>query len=268
MAFRRWAKLYHPDANPDPKAVTRFQVLNEAHRVLSDPKQRATYDAMLLAMASRRQRLGPADAVDQAILQQYARPYTPPANRKRRSYRKDLFRTLGVVAAVVFVMQLLVLAASRIYVQPAPRLDLSYRGLDRLPPSILGSWEIRRLNLSHNEFRVLSPEIQTLAMLELINLAGNQLEAVPAEVFRLTELSGLNLSNNRLASLPKAIGYAKGLRMLDLHSNRLEGLPEEFFLLDHLVRVDLRGNPIPPDSLARIRARMPKVQVLGGPVEQ
>ena len=46
-AYRKLAKQYHPDANPDnPKAAERFKEISEAHGVLSDPEQRAKYDRM------------------------------------------------------------------------------------------------------------------------------------------------------------------------------------------------------------------------------
>jgi molecular chaperone DnaJ len=46
-AYRRLAKQYHPDANPnDPKAADRFKEVSEAHTVLSDPDQRSKYDRM------------------------------------------------------------------------------------------------------------------------------------------------------------------------------------------------------------------------------
>ena len=44
-AYRRLTKRYHPDLNPgDPDAKERFQEINEANEVLSDPEKRKRYD--------------------------------------------------------------------------------------------------------------------------------------------------------------------------------------------------------------------------------
>jgi molecular chaperone DnaJ len=58
-AYRRLAKQYHPDANPDnPKAAERFKEVSEAHGVLSDAEKRKQYDHM--------RRLGAFDGMGQS----------------------------------------------------------------------------------------------------------------------------------------------------------------------------------------------------------
>jgi len=44
-AFRKLARKYHPDLNPNDKDATKkFQEINEANEVLSDPEKRKKYD--------------------------------------------------------------------------------------------------------------------------------------------------------------------------------------------------------------------------------
>ena len=51
-AYRRLARQYHPDANPDdPEAEGKFKELGEAYAVLSDPQRRRDYDMFGTAKA-------------------------------------------------------------------------------------------------------------------------------------------------------------------------------------------------------------------------
>jgi len=53
-AYHRLARAYHPDLNPDnPAAEERLKAVNKAYEVLSDPNQRAEYDATLVPDTQR-----------------------------------------------------------------------------------------------------------------------------------------------------------------------------------------------------------------------
>jgi molecular chaperone DnaJ len=52
-AYRRLARRYHPDQNPDdPEAEAKFKEISEAYEVLSDKEQRKEYDDVRRAFAS------------------------------------------------------------------------------------------------------------------------------------------------------------------------------------------------------------------------
>src|SRR5690606_29319875 len=43
-AYRRLARKYHPDVNPDPEAAEKFKEINMAYEVLSDDRKRQIVD--------------------------------------------------------------------------------------------------------------------------------------------------------------------------------------------------------------------------------
>src|SRR5450432_4131180 len=62
-AFRKLARKYHPDVNPDKAAEEKFKAFSEANDVLSDPKKRKIYDQVGFY----------SDNIDPATAEAYAR---------------------------------------------------------------------------------------------------------------------------------------------------------------------------------------------------
>ena len=55
-AYRKLARKYHPDVNPDDKeAETKFKAINEAQAVLTDPDRRAKYDQLGVSWRAHQQ---------------------------------------------------------------------------------------------------------------------------------------------------------------------------------------------------------------------
>src|SRR6266542_4076100 len=70
-AFRKLARKYHPDVNPNNKtAEEKFKALSEANDVLSDPKKRKIYDQLGFY----------SDNIDAATAEAYARAGGGPGN--------------------------------------------------------------------------------------------------------------------------------------------------------------------------------------------
>ena len=71
-AFRKLARKYHPDVNPDKSAEEKFKTISEANEVLSDPKKRKIYDQLGFY----------SDNIDPAAAEAYARGGTGPSGRR------------------------------------------------------------------------------------------------------------------------------------------------------------------------------------------
>ena len=46
LAYRKAARLYHPDKNPDPAAADRFRSIQTAYELLADDARRRDYDLL------------------------------------------------------------------------------------------------------------------------------------------------------------------------------------------------------------------------------
>jgi DnaJ domain len=97
-AFRNQARRLHPDANPDDaEAGERFKELSRAYVVLSDPVQRARYDAGLPLRAPPPQP-APPPAVPTPATQ--SRPHLTVRGARWMLYGGIVLAVLGLAAAV------------------------------------------------------------------------------------------------------------------------------------------------------------------------
>jgi hypothetical protein len=118
-AYRRLARLYHPDLNREPGAAERMRAVNAAYRVLSDPAQRAAYDASRYLP-----RVQPTQGVYRRTAPITPRPTiraTPPTELQRRVDR---------VVGIIGVLLLLAIGFYVVSVWPTlDRLSQEERGL-------------------------------------------------------------------------------------------------------------------------------------------
>lgn len=245
--YRELAKKYHPDVNPSPEAAQRMQELNEAYRVLTDPRLRLAYHMRVVAYTMRQRRRASAPVASPASAEVHLPAYL----------RWVLAGLLGfvVLSAVLyhwthpFVVQ---------------RATLSGYEWAQWPAYLHLPLTIEVLNLSRNRFAVWPTELKSLPALRVLDLSHNRLTYLPASIAQQQQLEELYLAGNQIVALPLGLGELARLRRIDLRNNALQAVPTELFLLPMLEKVDLRGNPLSPEmrrALAYWQQERPELQI-------
>ena len=97
VAYRRLARLYHPDLNPRPGAAERMRAINTAYRVLSDPRQRAVYDA--------RRFVQPAPARTAVAARPRPKPTQPaPSTEPPSQLQRHVDRAVAVIGVILLIL--------------------------------------------------------------------------------------------------------------------------------------------------------------------
>jgi hypothetical protein len=122
-AYRKLAKQFHPDINPDPDAARRFSEIDMAHDVLIDPDSRRNYN---LRLPPERQGLGSPEMPDARGIppNQYAGGWSPQPDRLPR--RRPAVKhpgTLGGIISIAVLAAFLVCAFYYRHHGHLPRLD-------------------------------------------------------------------------------------------------------------------------------------------------
>ena len=133
-------------------------------------------------------------------------------------------------------------------------INLTGRGLTRVPRKLFRCRKLKSLSLSKNRLTEIPPKLATLPNLEQLNLSHNQLTRIPSELGRLHNLWKLSLNGNQLTSLPAELGMLSNLTWLQLNRNQLTELPRELGAMSKLIRLYVRENQLTslPDTLGKL----------------
>lgn len=134
------------------------------------------------------------------------------------------------------------------------KLDLSFKGITKLPPEIGCLENITEINLSYNSLKAMPKEIKEIPNLQMLNLGYNQFTVIPDTVLNLKELEFLNLEANMIKEVPTHIGNLPKLEYLNLFANQITQLPVEFYSLTKLKHLNMALNQLSklPDDFEKL----------------
>lgn len=124
------------------------------------------------------------------------------------------------------------------------KLDLSFRGITKLPEEIGMLENLTDLNLSNNNLQKLPKELAKISNLRSLNLGYNLFTSLPDVVVHLRQLEILNFEANRIKTIPASLGNLSNLKSLNLFANQISVLPQEFCMLGNLRNLNMALNQL------------------------
>ncbi len=110
--------------------------------------------------------------------------------------------------------------------------------------------KITQLDLSHKGLKKIPYFVFLLVNLEYLNLANNQIEILPPQIKNLQKLTELNLGNNKIKDISVEIGQLKKIKTLWLEKNQIKTLPTSVKNLKNcVICVVLNPDLVLPDEL-------------------
>lgn len=139
-------------------------------------------------------------------------------------------------------------------IEKIKRLDLSFKGLSKLPKDIQLFQNLAELNLSYNNLSALPKECKDLKKLRVLDLGYNQFGEIPETICHLHEIEILNFEANLLKKIPSNLCNLKELKDLNLFANQIIALPDDIGSLKNLQRLNLAVNQLNklPDSFGKL----------------
>ena len=123
-------------------------------------------------------------------------------------------------------------------------IDLSYAGLDRVPPFVCQASNIEKLVLDYNNIKKLPAELGHLEHLKSISWNNNALEDYWwIRIQRIPQIETLDLGDNTLTRVPHGVKKLKGLKHLILDQNLFEEIAvNRLSRIDSLEKLSLNRN--------------------------
>jgi internalin A len=133
-------------------------------------------------------------------------------------------------------------------------LDLSGKGLKKIPPEIAQLSKLQTLDLSNNQLDIIPDVITQIANLQTLILWGNQISELPESISQLLSLYRLDLGINQIKIIPSWVSKLINIERLSIHSNKISIIPEAITQLINLKRLSLRHNQITviPNKIANL----------------
>lgn len=119
----------------------------------------------------------------------------------------------------------------------------------------------KTLDLSGQQLTEFPYEALSQTDTAILNLSNNQLTGLPADITKLANLRELNIENNRLTSFPDELNQLTNLRLVLANNNRLETVSNGLTTMTWLETLDLSGNKIPNDEIARLETQLPDTRI-------
>jgi internalin A len=164
------------------------------------------------------------------------------------------------------------------------QLFLDYNGMRAIPKAVFELSSLESLALNDNELASVPDAIGDLSNLRELWLSDNPLEELPRGLLRLTKLRFLHLgdlpwkepapfiadmtsleelwlASHSLEHLPAEICKLPKLRRLHLWYSNLSSVPEELFACTKLEELRITNNPLPDETMARLRKALSKTTI-------
>ena len=123
-------------------------------------------------------------------------------------------------------------------------LDISGKGISKVPSSIAELKYLGTLNLSDNNISFLPEEIAELPRLRNLYAENNNLSELPTALYTITSLSSINFNGNHLPSISPEIGSLLNLSQISISNNNLQSIPTEIGQLTKLSYFNFSSNQI------------------------